>query len=187
MAGGDPAVRQVLLISDKKTNSGRPIELKLLMSGVVRPPLFAQTVLLLPVILANYAAFSNPDLARLANQWTPYGGNPWIDIAYVVPESVLVMGFMHFIVAVEFPTEQIPRSSTAHITRLTFIGGAFLALAVVVLPVLERFASGATGTTIPMSGFDVELVAAVVLAVVAGLERSAVSRPSLSVPSTYMP
>jgi preprotein translocase subunit SecY len=181
------AARRVVLISDKKTNSGKPVELKLLMSGAVRPPLFAQAALFLPVILANYIAVANPGLALLADQWTPYGANPWIDITYVVIEVVLVMGFTYFIVEVEFPTKQTPRHLKAHINRLTFIGGAFLALAVGVLPVLERIATRAAGTTLPMSGYDVVLVVAVILAVVGTVERSGVSRPGLPLPATYMP
>jgi preprotein translocase subunit SecY len=179
------AVRRVVLISDKKTRSGEPIELKLLMSGAVRPPLFAQTALFVPVILAESA--SNPGLSQLANQWTPYGTNAWVDIAYVLIEVALVMGFTYFIVAVEFPRKQTPRYLTAHINRLTFIGGAFLALGVGVLPVLERIASRAAGATIPMSGFDVMLVVAVILAVVRTVERSGVSRRSVPLPATYMP
>lgn len=161
--------------------------MKLLMSGAVRPPLFALAVIVVPVIFANSIAASNPGLAQLAGQWTPYGINPWIDIAYVMVEVLLVMGFAYFMVAVEFPNKQTPRYLTAHINRLTFIGGTFLALAVGVVPVLERIASRATGTTIPMSGFDVVLVVAVILAVVGSIERSGVSRPSLPLPATYMP
>ncbi len=181
------AVRRVVLITDKKKNSGQPVELKLLMSGAVRPPLFALALLSLPVILATSVAASNPSLAQLAYQWAPYGVNPWIDIAYVVVEAVLVMAFVYWIVAVEFPSPQTPRDLRAHINRLTFIGGTFLALAVSVLPVLERIASGAAGTTIQMSGYDAVLVTAVILAVVGSLEGSGANRPRLPVPATYMP
>jgi preprotein translocase subunit SecY len=181
------AVRRVLLISDKKKNSGSPVELKLLMSGAVRPPLFALAVLSLPVSVASSVAASNPGLAQLAYQWSPFGVNPWVDLAYVVVEAVLVMAFVYLIVAVEFPGPRTPPDLKAHINRLTFIGGAFLALAVSVLPVLERIASGAAGTTISMSGYDAVLVTAVILAIVASLEGSDASRPTLPVPATYMP
>jgi preprotein translocase subunit SecY len=66
------AVRRVVFITDKKKNSGQPVELKLLMSGAVRPPLFALAVLSLPMILATSVAASKPDLAQLAYQWSPY-------------------------------------------------------------------------------------------------------------------
>jgi len=56
-----------------------------------------------------------------------------------------------------------------------------------VLPVLERIVSSAAGTTIPMSGFDAVLVAAVILAVVGSLEGSRAGRPRLPIPATYMP
>jgi preprotein translocase subunit SecY len=181
------AVRRVILISDKKKNSGNPIELKLLMSGAVRPPLFALALLSLPVNLANNVATSIPGVAQLANQWSPFGPNPWIDLTYVVVEAALVMAFVYGIVLVEFFSPQTPRDLKAHILRLTFIGGTFLALTVAVLPVLERIASRAAGTTIPMSGFDAVLVAAVILAIVGSLERSGARRPTLPVPATYMP
>ena len=181
------AVRRVVLVSDKKGQPGKPVGLKLLMSGAIRPPLFAQAVMFMPVILLNYVAASNPGLAGLANQWSPYGVNPWIDIVYVVVEVALVVGFAFFIVAVEFPSAQTPRPLTANINRLTFIGAGFLALAVGVVPVVERIASGAAGRAFSMSGFDAVLVAAVILAAVTSLERSGATRSSLQVPATYMP
>jgi preprotein translocase subunit SecY len=181
------AVRRVILISDKKRNSGNPVELKLLMSGAVRPPLFALALLSLPVNLANNVATSSPGVAQLAYQWSPFGPNPWIDLAYVLLEAALVMAFVYGIVLAEVLSPQTPRDLRAHILRLSFIGGTFLAIAVAVLPVLERIASGAASTTIPMSGFDAVLVTAVILAVVGSLEGSGTRRPTLPVPATYMP
>jgi preprotein translocase subunit SecY len=72
------AVRPVPPGNTKKPRSEKPAELKLLMSGVLRPPAFAQAVLFLPVILSNYLAPSNHDAARwLTLNWTAYGLNPW--------------------------------------------------------------------------------------------------------------
>jgi preprotein translocase subunit SecY len=181
------AVRRVVLVSDRKGTPGKSVGLKLLMSGAIRPPLFAQAVMFMPVVLLDYLAASNTSVAGLANQWSPYGVNPWIDIAYVVVDVALVMGFAFFIVAVEFPSAKTPRPLMAHINRLTFIGAGFLALAVAVVPVVERIASAAAGQAFSMSGFDAVLVAAVILAVVASLERSGATRPTLEVPATYMP
>jgi preprotein translocase subunit SecY len=180
------AVRRVVLVSDKKTNSGKPVELKLLMSGVVRAPLFALEILSLPAILATSVAAANPGWAQLAYQWTPYGLNPWIDIAYVAAEALLVMVFLYGIVVFEF-LKHVPPLLWGHINRLTFIGGTFLALAVSVLPVLERIVSSAAGTAISMSGYDAVLVTAIILAIVGSLERPGVNRPTLPVPATYMP
>lgn len=184
------AVRRVVLISDQKKNSGIPVDLKIMMSGAVRPALFAQVVVSLPAILAGSAAASNPGLAQLIYQWSPYGVNPVIDIAYVVVEALLIVAFLYGIVIVEyggFAGPKTPPDLMAHIYRLTFIGGIFLALAVGVLPVLERIASTAAGMTISMSGFDAVLVTAIILAVVGGLEGSGTRRPTLPVPATYMP
>ena len=182
------AVRRVVLITDRKKNSGQPVVLKVLMSGVLRPTAFALAVLSFPAIFAGSVATPNSGLAKLAEAWSTYGVNPWIDIAYMVVEVVLVMAFVYGIVFFEFLWSQhINRDLWAPIYRLTFIGGAFLALAVGVLPVLEQIASGAAGMTISMSGFDVVLVTAVILAVVASLEGSGSRRATLPVPATYMP
>jgi preprotein translocase subunit SecY len=182
------AVRRVVLITDKKRNSGTPVVLNVLMSGVLRPTVFALAVLSFPAIFAISVATSNSGLAKLADAWSTYGVNPWIDIAYMVVEVVLVMAFVYGIVFFEFLWSlHINRDLWAPINRLTFIGGGFLALAVGVLPVLERIASGAAGMTIPMSGFDVVLVTAIILAVVGSLEGSGARRPTLPVPATYMP
>jgi hypothetical protein len=127
-------------------------------------------------------------LANLADAWSTFGVNPWIDIAYTVVEVVLLMAFVYVIVAFEIlQVQKVHRDLWAPIIRLTFIGGAFLALAVGVLPALERIASGAAGMTIPMSGFDAVLVTAIILAVVGSLEGPGPRRPTLPVPATYMP
>jgi preprotein translocase subunit SecY len=182
------AVRRVVLITDKKKNSGQPVVLKVLMSGVLRPTVFALAVLSLPATLASTVATSNAGLALLVDQWSPYGVNPWINTAYIVVEVVLVMAFVYGIVFFEFLWSlNINRDLWAPISRLTFIGAAFLALAVSVLPVLERFASNAAGMTISMSGFDAVLVTAIILAVVGSLEGSGSRRATLPLPATYMP
>ena len=159
--------------------------------SVLRPTLFALAVLSLPAILAGSVATSNPRFGpSWSDQWSPYGVNPWIDIAYVVVEALLIVAFLyvHRRSGVRrFAGPKTPPDLMAHIYRLTFIGGIFLALAVGVLPVLERIASTAAGMTISMSGFDAVLVTAIILAVVGSLEGSGTRRPTLPVPATYMP
>src|SRR5258708_31285264 len=59
--------------------------------------MFAQAVMFSPVIVANYYMVSNPDLARsIYSAMTPYGPNPWIDLAYLAIYATLVIAFAYF-------------------------------------------------------------------------------------------
>jgi preprotein translocase subunit SecY len=166
------AVRRVSPPTEgKKSRTVKLVELRILLSGVLRPPLFATAVLFLPVIFANYFARTNPGAsAWIANHMTAYGANPWTDAAYTVVDACLVIGFTYFVVISDF--RDAPREVTGPINRLTFIGGAFLALTVVVLPVLEWNVSRAAGHGIGMSGFDAVLVATMIVFIVRSLEQS---------------
>ena len=155
-----------------KKKVSKPVDLKLLLSGVLRPPLFAHAVMFLPVIYANWVSVSNPSAFRwITDSWTPYGPNSWTNIAYVAVDVGLVIGFTYFVVACDFGS-RLPQSLTAHINRLTFICGTFLALTTVVFPVLEWDASRAAGSAIPMSGTDAVLIVVLILAIVGSLEQS---------------
>jgi preprotein translocase subunit SecY len=161
------AVRHIAPAESK----AKPVELRILLSGVIRPPIFASGVLFLPVILANYLAVSNPGApAWVSAHVTAYGTNPWTDTAYTVVNACLVIAAAHLVVACDFG--DVPRELTYHLNRLAFIGGSFLALTVVVLPVLEWNVSIAAGHGIGMSGFDVVLVTAMIIFVVRSLEQS---------------
>jgi preprotein translocase subunit SecY len=159
------------------------------MSGVLRPPMFVQAVLFLPFIVANYTAASNPDLGRwIADHVTAYGTNPWTNIAYVAVDAFLMIGATYFVVGADFRLRAgLSQTLIGHINRLTFIGGTFLALTVVVLPVLEWNISRATGRGFPMSGYDAVLMVVMVLAIVGTLERAAKIRTALPVPMSYLP
>jgi preprotein translocase subunit SecY len=166
------AARRVAQPGTKKSAS-KPIELRFVMSGVLRPPIFAGAVLFVPLIFANYLASTNPNASRwILSSLTPYGPNLWTDAAYVAVDACLVIGFAYFIAATDFRFTQVSRNVAAHILRLAFLGGVFLAITVVALPVLEWNASRAAGSAIPMSGFDAVLAAVMVLAIVRSLEQS---------------
>jgi preprotein translocase subunit SecY len=165
-------VRRVPPVKGKKARAERPVELKVLMSGVLRPPTFALAALSMPVTLGNYLAVSNPGVSRwIADVWTPYGLNPWTNLIYILIDASLVFGFTYFVVACDLRGTSIPGYLAAHINRLTLIGGIFLVLTVVVMPVLDRIATRAAGMVIPLSGFDVVLVVAVLLAIIGSLEQ----------------
>jgi preprotein translocase subunit SecY len=182
------AVRPVAPRKTKKPSSEKPAELTLLMSGVLRPPAFAQAVLFLPVILSNYLGASNQGASRwLTLNWTAYGLNPWTDAAYAATYVCLVIGFTYLVIALDFRGTRMPPYLAAHINRLTLVGGTFLALIVVVLPILERIASRAAGTVIAMSGYDAVLVAATILAIIGSLERRTTTSVALPAPISGLP
>jgi len=159
------AVRRI-----SSNESENPVELRILLSGVLRPPIFATGVLFLPVALANYVSVENPGISAWINDhMTSYGTNPWTNTAYTVVNAGLVIGFTYFVVAIDF--DNVPQALSDVFNRLTFICGSFLALSVVVLPVLEWNASIAAGRGIGLNGFDVVLVTAMIIFVVRSLEQ----------------
>jgi len=165
------AVRRVAPVYSKKSRTEKPVELRILLSGVLRPPIFATSILFIPVIVANYLSATNPGAPAWVNvHITAYGTNPWTDAAYTFVDASLVIAFTYFVVASEFA--HAPRELAYYVSRLTFIGGSFLALTVVVLPVLEWNVSIAAGHGIGMNGFDVVLVTSMLIFIVRSLEQS---------------
>src|SRR5258708_28873443 len=78
-----------------------------------------------------------------------------------------------FVVAIDFGrTTTMPREMLAPIYRLALIGGAFLAVIVVLVPFLNHLATYAAGRVIPLSGFEAVLLVALILAIVGALEQS---------------
>jgi preprotein translocase subunit SecY len=166
------AVRRIPRPERKKSSQSRPVDVALLMSGVIRPPLFANAILFVPVFVANYLTQRNPTgFVWFAVHLTAYGPNPWTDTAYAIIDISLVIGFTYFVVMCDFGGSE--PVLLAHGKRLAFIGGVFLALTVVVLPILEWNASKAAGMVIPMSGLDAVLVAAMIVLIARSLQREA--------------
>jgi preprotein translocase subunit SecY len=170
------AVRRVQAVETRKATAPKPFELNLLMSGVLRPPAFANVVMALPLIVASYYA-GNLGVARLTYYvMTPYGPNPWINLAYLAVYASLVIAFAYFVVVVDFGRGALPRSLVVYIYRLAFIGGVFLAATVVFVPVLDHLATHAAGRLIPLNGFNSVLIVAMLVAIVGAVERSGKSR-----------
>ena len=165
------AVSRVAPIENKKSRTVKPVELRIVLSGVVRPPMFASAFLSLPVVLANSLLVANPDARTwISDHMTAYGANPWTDAAYTALDASLVIGWTYFIVACDFMGVQ--QALVGTINRLTLIGGSFLALTVVVMPVLEWNVSQAAGHGFGMSGFDIVLVTTMIIFIVRSLEQS---------------
>jgi len=146
----------------------KPIELKLLMSGVLRPFVFADAVLFLPRLAGHYYPGAS---SWISDHWTPLGTNPWTDALFVATWAVLVAAFVVFVVISDLAGAPISRNVSPHITRLMILGGLALVLLIVVLPVLEEISSRAAGMQMPMSGFDAVFMVAVVFAIVSALEH----------------
>jgi preprotein translocase subunit SecY len=164
------AVRRIPPRKTKRPTRTTPTELRILMSGVLRPPVFAQSVQFLPALAANYLATTHPEAVQWINDHaTAYGPNPWTDIGYAAINACLVILFTQFVVACDF---RVTAADAAwHINRLAFIGGTFLAIMVVVVPMVEWNVSGIAGRVIGMSGFYIVLVVAMIVVIVDRLEH----------------
>ncbi|HSP10343.1 MAG TPA: SecY family transport protein [Candidatus Dormibacteraeota bacterium] len=197
------AFRAVTLVEGRHAVRARPLTLPLVMSGVLRPPVFASAVLSVPAIYSNYVARSQPAFhAWVEQNWTAYGTNPGWDLLYIAIAGGLVIFFAYFAASVDFDpvlmasrlkqrrlrVEGRPRDEDAagylraRFRRLTFAGASFLALATVAIPVPVYFVTTALGAPIPLSGTDVLLVTAIVLAIAAGINHGGgvASRSDLS-------
>jgi hypothetical protein len=168
------AVRRIPPAGEEDTSEWKPIELRLFMSGVLRPPAFATAVLILPIVLLNYYEPQNSRLVSwLTNDvLTAYGPNPWTDAGFVVAKAGLVVALAFVVVKADTAYRPMRPDLIAHVNRLLFIGGTLLAIITVVLPALEWNASLLAGRGFGMSGLDVAFVAVIVLAIVIRLEGS---------------
>jgi preprotein translocase subunit SecY len=168
------AVRRFPAAGEVDTSEWKPVELRLFISGVLRPPTFATAVLFLPILILNFYEPVNSSLMRwISNDvLTAYGPNPWTDAAFVTFHAALVVALTFFVVAADTAYRPIRPDLIAHVNRLVFIGGVLLAIITVVVPVLEWNASLRAGRGYGMSGLDAALVTVIVLSIVVGLERS---------------
>ena len=168
------AVRRFPAADEEDTSEWKPVELRLLMSGVLRPPLFASSVLFLPIFFLNLYEPQNPGLvSRLSGELlTSYGPNLWSDAVYVAVNSCLVVAFVFFVVKTDTAYRPVRPDLIPHVNRLIFIGGILLAFITAVLPSLEWNVSRLAGRGFGMSGLDAALITVIVLSVVIGLERS---------------
>jgi preprotein translocase subunit SecY len=164
------------------------LPLKVNMAGVI-PIIFASSLLIFPVILAQFAGNDpNTILGRLAQFFTP--GNP----PYLILYALLVMMFTYFYTAVQFnPIEHAdnlkksggyipgirPGQPTAIylntvLTRITLFGAIFLA----VVAILPYVITGTLnlGTQIGIGGTSILIVVGVSLDAVRQLESQLMMR-----------
>lgn len=185
------AYRAIALVEGRHARSARPLALPLVMSGVLRPPVFAATVLSVPPIYSSYVAASQPGVhAWIEQNWSAYGTNAGWDLLYVAIAVGLVIVFACLAAEVDFDPvltasrlkqrrllvqgrpgdRDIAAFLRTRFRRLTFAGAGVLALATVVVPTLVYLATRALGAPLPLSGTDVLLVTAMVLAAAATIE-----------------
>jgi preprotein translocase subunit SecY len=165
------------------------LPLKVNMAGVI-PIIFASSLLLFPVVLAQFAGQGNPDsfLSRLARFFDPSSA------PYLLLYALLIIMFTYFYTAVQFnPVEHAdnlkksggyvpgirPGQQTALylnnvLTRITLFGAIFLAL-VAILPYLINPLLG-LGNQILLGGTSMLIVVGVSLDTVRQLESQLMMR-----------
>jgi len=181
------AFRRVAVPDDKRARKRAPVDLKLLASGVLRPPLFALAVMSAPVIVAEGFRTGNfQTYGWILTNWTTDGPNVWIDVLYVLIEMALIVGFALFVVAYDFHRTSVPAVAAPHIRRLALLAGAMLAIIVAVVPVIEEAATRALGLAIPISGLDIAFAVTMILITIRNIERRPLPGSLPTVP-TYLP
>lgn len=146
-------------------------ELRLLWSGVLRPVQFAGALLSVPLLAANYYYARYPAEVRwIYANWRSFGSNLSPNVGYLLIHAGLLVGFALFVAAIDDRLMPVPSPLRPAVIRLAVLGGVFLALAVIAIPVADRLLTRAAGLAIPISGADVLLVVAVVLFAVRAIE-----------------
>jgi len=157
-----------VLLAVRRVN---PTELRVLWSGVLRPPQFALYVVFLPGIAASYYYARYPAQAQwIYDNWRPYGSSVWLDAGYLLIHAGLVVLFALFVAMYDDRLMPLPSHLRRHVIPLALIGGLFLAVAVIVVPVANHMLTAAAGMLIPMSGADILMTVAVVLITVRSIE-----------------
>jgi len=146
-------------------------ELRLLWSGVLRPVQFAGALLSVPLLAANYYYARYPaEVQWIYANWRSFGSNLSPNVGYLLIYAGLLVGFALFVAAIDDRLMPVPSPLRPAVIRLAVLGGVFLALAVIAIPVADRLLTRAAGLAIPISGADVLLVVAVVLFAVRAIE-----------------
>ena len=146
-------------------------ELRLLWSGVLRPVQFAGALLSVPLLAANYYYARYPaEVQWIYANWRYFGSNLSPNVGYLLIHAGLLVGFALFVAAIDDRLMPVPSPLRPAVIRLAVLGGVFLALAVIAIPVADRLLTRAAGLAIPISGADVLLVVAVVLFAVRAIE-----------------
>lgn len=159
----------VLLAVRRLTVERKTVDLRLVGSGVVRPPEIAFSLMFLPVIVANYY-IGNSFAQQFVANWSLLGPSVWLDVAYGAIETAFILAFAVFLAQIDYWVLPGPPEARPHIPRLALLGGGFLALVTVAVPVAAHLVNQRPDTSVSVSGYDVVLVTALVLIVVRAIE-----------------
>ena len=174
--GVTAAAVAVLLAVRRLKIERKTLELRLMTPGVARPPEIASSLMFFPVIVANYNVQNNAAQWFVAN-WGLLGPSPWLDVAYGVIEGGFILTFAVFIAQIDHWMLPVTPEARRQAPRLALLGGGFLVLATVGVPVAAHLVMRSLGTIISVSGFDVVLVTALVLIVVRAIEGHRAAAP----------
>lgn len=126
----------------------QPAKVSLLVTGVVLPPLFANSIMFLPVIAANFLAsapsgsFANGLATFIRVYWTDEGPSWLGNVIYLVVYAALIVSAAVFVVGVRRPWDAEPGPA---VTRLGIIAGLLLVVIVVGIPEAASFLTGLSG------------------------------------------
>ncbi|HEV2141659.1 MAG TPA: hypothetical protein VGT01_10720 [Candidatus Dormibacteraeota bacterium] len=177
------AVRRIAVPARKgRGKNSAPVELRLMMSGVMRPAQFAFAIASLPAIASQFYPVTSA-VTQFAYGWSPYSPNRWVGIAFVSTEATLVVFFAYFVAAYDWALLPGSPELRPHAIRLGLLGGLMLALLVVAAPMADHVLTQNAGQVIPMSGADVLLVVAVILIIVRVIEGQRLVAPLTASPS----
>jgi len=169
---------------------------RLLSSGIVVPVLLANALAYSPAALAvplasSPAADVRHAAAALIANWRPDGPLVAVDSVFLAVHAALIVAFVIFVawfwqdpysignelqgLSITIPGVRVGRSTGRYLgrvlTRLSFVGGVYLAFAVVVMPVLAAWVTGIPTREAYFDGFAIVLAAWVGLTIVGRFEH----------------
>jgi preprotein translocase subunit SecY len=173
------------------------IPLGLLASGIVVPVVVADVLVYAPAAAADFLASSPMPAVRAAAAavhayWRPDGSLVAVDALYLAVNAGLIVFLAVHVAWFWIGPHSVASELRGHgatirgvrpdaptgaylgrvLTRLSFIGGVYPALAVVVAPVLAGWITGIPRSEASFDGFAVVLTAAICLTIMRGLEES---------------
>jgi preprotein translocase subunit SecY len=170
-------------VVDPDAEMTRPVDVKLLASGVLRPSMFAFGFLSVPTLIAQNLLARTTWLEWGVTNWSPYGPVAWLAITYIVVECALLACFAMAVAMMDASVAGAPLPVVRRIGMLGLLGGACMALVIAVVRPLAHYATQGAGQLIAVSGFDVLVVVTMVLMVVLWIEGRGRNAPLTTTPA----
>jgi len=195
------AVRKIPVRAGRSGHQGgaeqRSLPFRLLASGTVVPVILANGLVYSPAALADVLASSPTAAVRHAvavidADWRPDGPLVAVDTTYLAIHAALIVAVVIFVAWFRVDPYSIarelqkfgatvpavhPGASTGQylgrvLTRLSFVGGVYLAFAVVVMPVLAAWVTGIPRREAYFDGFAIVLAAGIGVGMLRGLQEA---------------